>query len=897
MRTSSSFDVRTVPEPSVRRRIYLRIRTSSCGGARKHPNHQMAPTKAARKFVAEIAPEPVEETRPPPLTAAASSFSGRHCRRPPLPSEHAEEAFSGDGLVLVMPHSYQGDWTDWDQEKLRVDLFFVRAASSIRDKSMEGNSSDEELSVIKKRKPYTITKQREKWTQEEHTRFLEALKLYGRAWQRIEVPSVLTAAYQVERITKTLLLFVANILAQRRQYKLGVMHKSSSPRSVSFIHIHKWNPLITNVLVDRKKKKTRLRLNQVKLQLEKEAVEKGIAPGQVHDIDIPPPRPKRKSSSPYPRKSSIGTLALEEAMSRKPEKSMPLLGENQVIDIKSDSSGEKLMAIQKLSRKRISEDANCSEVVNAFKDAKSNSISSLNKISSSHSAFIEFLPTTKEIMAEKIATNKSSAPLENSKSFIEEETEGRLRKFSQQQSNLGLEDEGKTSKLEGLTILDSSKGDQANANKSTMHVSNCRQSMQIDASDSQNPFSLTDQVGDEANGSLASTIPVQDASTISYFHQPHTASVPLTHLHDDQDVYRSFFNSSTFPSLIVSTLLQNPAVHAAANLAASFCPSTVLPSTQYIPEAHNAHMNPTPSLEAIAAATVSAAAAWWATQGLLPCFPPLAGFAFSPPNINVPCTGISLPVHVTADDNFPKEMQQIEDQHKSEAIKPQHASSKSMSSSSSGSDDCDGRDEISKELKDTGSSKIKTLAAHRSSDLDKAMNQKKVDRSSCGSNTASSSEVETYTMEKKHEKVNDEGKKDYDNFSKCGFNNYRLRSSGSLNESLKVSSEGRLAFQALFDREVLPQSFSPPQTEKATTLRKKETSESKVNHKNTVCCSTNLNQQGDKSKEEMYIVHEKRKVHQSGFKPYRRCSVEAESNALAEGAGSKRIRLQGEASS
>ncbi|KAF3785024.1 CCA1 protein [Nymphaea thermarum] len=36
------------------------------------------------------------------------------------------------------------------------------------------------------RKPYTITKQRERWTAEEHNRFLEALKLYGRAWQRIE---------------------------------------------------------------------------------------------------------------------------------------------------------------------------------------------------------------------------------------------------------------------------------------------------------------------------------------------------------------------------------------------------------------------------------------------------------------------------------------------------------------------------------------------------------------------------------------------------------------------------------------------------------------------------------------------------------------------------------------
>ncbi|KAL1162726.1 hypothetical protein V6Z11_A07G222000 [Gossypium hirsutum] len=36
------------------------------------------------------------------------------------------------------------------------------------------------------RKPYTITKQREKWTEKEHQRFLEALRLYGRGWRQIE---------------------------------------------------------------------------------------------------------------------------------------------------------------------------------------------------------------------------------------------------------------------------------------------------------------------------------------------------------------------------------------------------------------------------------------------------------------------------------------------------------------------------------------------------------------------------------------------------------------------------------------------------------------------------------------------------------------------------------------
>lgn len=36
------------------------------------------------------------------------------------------------------------------------------------------------------RKPYTISKARERWSEEEHQRFVEAVRLHGRAWRKIE---------------------------------------------------------------------------------------------------------------------------------------------------------------------------------------------------------------------------------------------------------------------------------------------------------------------------------------------------------------------------------------------------------------------------------------------------------------------------------------------------------------------------------------------------------------------------------------------------------------------------------------------------------------------------------------------------------------------------------------
>ncbi|KAI7754764.1 hypothetical protein M8C21_033832, partial [Ambrosia artemisiifolia] len=95
----------------------------------------------------------------------------------------------------------------------------------------------------KVRKPYTITKQRERWTEEEHKRFLEALKLHGRAWRRIE-----------EHVgTKT----AVQIRSHAQKFFSKVVRESTS----------------------------------------------GDA-SEVKPIEIPPPRPKRKPMHPYPRKHS-----------------------------------------------------------------------------------------------------------------------------------------------------------------------------------------------------------------------------------------------------------------------------------------------------------------------------------------------------------------------------------------------------------------------------------------------------------------------------------------------------------------------------------------------------------------------------------------------------------------
>lgn len=118
------------------------------------------------------------------------------------------------------------------------------------------STSGDEGAGTKVRKPYTITKQRERWTEEEHQKFLEALKLYGRAWRRIE-----------EHIgTKT-----------------AVQIRSHAQKFFS--------------------------------KIERDVTAgQGAETGVAQVIDIPPPRPKRKPSHPYPRKAgrSFGKISEDE---------------------------------------------------------------------------------------------------------------------------------------------------------------------------------------------------------------------------------------------------------------------------------------------------------------------------------------------------------------------------------------------------------------------------------------------------------------------------------------------------------------------------------------------------------------------------------------------------------
>ncbi|KAK7837093.1 protein cca1 [Quercus suber] len=693
---------------------------------------------------------------------------------------------------------------------------------------MDTYSSGEEL-VIKARKPYTITKQRERWTEDEHNRFLEALKLYGRAWQRIE-----------EHIgTKT-----------------AVQIRSHAQKFFS--------------------------------KLEKEALVKGVPIGQALDIDIPPPRPKRKPSNPYPRKTSIGAPTSQ--VGTKDGKlftSVSSLDCKQALDLEKEPLPEKPNGDEKPENAKDNQDDNCSEVFTLHQEVHCSSVSSANRSSvptpvalRNSSTLREFVPSMKRSITQD----------ETNESYVTIELKGN-QKLEKADAKQTIQDTGTSngSKL-GNHNVPHEKPIQGDKTQDL----NCALPMDEMQATQNYPRHVPVQVVDGSLGTCAQT-PSSDMSfqdsifhpmgEVHGHHNPFTnpaasattehqnnvprSSVnqsfpafhpPFTPIHHNQDNYQSFLHmSSTFSSLIVSTLMQNPAAHAAA---------TAVP--------------PTDSGQAPAAKT----------EG-----------------------------EVNTLQNPP--LQQLDPEY-SEAVQAQHSASKLLIPSSSDSEESGGA-KLNSGPKATDHENA--VAATELHDSNKTKGRKLVDRSSCGSNSTSSSDRETDALEKQ-EKGKEEPKEPDANQSAADTSNRCCCSSSSrsvsyMNDSWKsVSEEGRLAFQALFSREVLPQSFSPPHDLKNKGNQKDNTTDDKqnanendgnasqldLNSQTSGSCSGQpgiLNFECNNNGEGLLSIglgYGKLKARRTGFKPYKRCSVEAKENRVAnassqgEEKGPKRIRLEGEAS-
>ncbi|XP_022757641.1 protein LHY-like isoform X3 [Durio zibethinus] len=692
---------------------------------------------------------------------------------------------------------------------------------------MDTYFSGEEL-VIKTRKPYTITKQRERWTEEEHNRFLEALKLYGRAWQRIE-----------EHIgTKT-----------------AVQIRSHAQKFFS--------------------------------KLEKEALAKGMPIGQALDIEIPPPRPKRKPSNPYPRKTGAATALQVGAKDGKSETPISSLRYKQVLDLEKEPLPERPNGDEKPTHLKENQDESCSEVFTLLHEANCSSVSSMNKNSIPTSAalrnsctFREFVPLLKEDNGTSKASN-----LENSCTSYEKSAQGQRK-----------------DELDGALRTDEMQATQNYPRHVAVHVldgslGTCAQNPSLD-------------------------MPFQD----SVFH-------PMGDVHGRPNLFANPAASATteHQNNAPRSTHQNPAAHAAASFAATFFPYANVESSADSPACGQGgfpsrQMNSAPSMAAIAAATVAAATAWWAAHGLLPvCAPLHTGFTCAPastvavpPKENGQAPAAKTERKDNTDQDLSTQDRQLDPEY-SEALQGQHSALKSPTSLSS---DCEESGDAKVRTGVKAADDEKAAEVTEPQDANKTKNRKQVDRSSCGSNTTSSSEVETDVLEK-HEKDKEDSKGADANHPQVECSNRRGRSSSNLSDSWKeVSEEGRLAFQALFSREVLPQSFSPPHDGKNKGQQKENVGEEKqnpnekstldLNSKTLGSCSDqeedekNALSRGENIVEEGLLTiglgHAKLKARRTGFKPYKRCSVEAKENRVmntgsqVEEKGPKRIRLAGEAS-
>ncbi|CAN6892746.1 hypothetical protein Bca4012_091655 [Brassica carinata] len=179
-----------------------------------------------------------------------------------------------------------------------------------------------------------------------------------------------------------------------------------------------------------------------------------------------------------------------------------------------------------------------------------------------------------------------------------------------------------------------------------------------------------------------------------------------------------------------------------------------------------------------------------------------------------------------------------------------------------------------------------------------------VERSSCGSNTPSGSDAETDALDKM------EKEKEAGVTTELSNRRSKINNNNQTTDSWKeVSQGGRIAFQALFARERLPQSFSPPQV--AENVNGKQSDTTSIIMPLAPPPPPNLNKIQDSCNADQESAVDEPpgskslKLRETGFKPYKRCSMEAAKESQVGNANNhqsdekvccKRLRLEREAS-